>query len=99
MIGRSAAGVVSLLVAIAAPVVLFIAPNARAADRFFVGVYTYEYQLAAAAEDEGQDYFAFVDRHLAVLHRHGVNAIYLGGTSRERFDGHLALAKKYDMRL
>lgn len=76
-----------------------IAADPAEADPFFVGAYLYEYRLAAAAEDAGTEYFQFLDHHLGVLHEHGVNAIYLGGTSRERFDETLRLAARHDMRL
>ena len=74
-----------------------IAADPAEADPFFVGAYLYEYRLAAAAEDAGTEYFQFLDHHLGVLHEHGVNAIYLGGTSRERFDETLRLAARHDM--
>jgi hypothetical protein len=75
------------------------AAPARAAEAptFRIGVYLYEYHLAATAAAHQRDYADFLDEHLRILHDHGVNAIYLGGTSPERFDAHLRLAAKHGM--
>lgn len=64
---------------------------------FRMGVYLYEYQLARVAEEQGKDYLVFLEEHLRILRDHGVNAVYLGGTSRERFGKHLELFDAYDI--
>lgn len=66
---------------------------------FYIGVYLYEYRLAAAATAEGRAYGDFLDQHLRILRNHGVNAIYLGGASPERFADTLRLAEKHGMML
>jgi len=66
---------------------------------FYMGVYIYEYRMAEEAKDVGQEYSTFLESHLKRLKAHGVNAIYLGGTSPQRFDENLRLAEKYGMKL
>lgn len=66
---------------------------------FYSGVYLYEYQLARAAEEQGQEYFAFLESHLNILKQKGANAIYLGGTSQGRFAQTLQSLDKYGMKL
>ena len=63
--------------------------NADAGEPFRIGVYLYENHFEAAAREHGRDYANFLDEHLRILRDHGVNAIYLGATTRERFDDHL----------
>ena len=67
--------------------------------QFYSGVYLYEYQFARNAKERDKDYFAFLDLHLAILEQHGVNAIYLGGTSQGRFAQTLQLMAKHGMKL
>lgn len=71
----------------------------RPARPFYSGVYIYEYRMARAAQEQRQEYFAFLDSHLDILQRHGVNAIYLGGTSQTRFAQTLQLLEKHGMKL
>lgn len=75
-------------------------PAAQWPERpFYSGVYIYEYRMARAAEEQGKEYFAFLDTHLAILQQHGVNAIYLGGTSQSRFAQTLQSVEKHGMKL
>lgn len=62
---------------------------------FYMGVYMYDYQLARTAQEVNQEYFAFLEHHLKILQAHGVNAVYLGGVSRDRFAREVKLFAKY----
>lgn len=66
---------------------------------FYMGVSIYEYYMAQVAKKQGKDYSAFLEQHLDILRKKGVNYIYLGGTSTKRFEEHLRLAEKYGMKL
>lgn len=68
-------------------------------EPFYIGVLMYEYRIAEAAKDHGEDYSTFLRRHLKILRKHGVNAIYLGGTTQKRFEENLRLAQEYDIKL
>lgn len=66
---------------------------------FYMGVYIYEYKIAQVAKEQGKDYSTFLSQHLDILRKHGVNAIYLGGTTQKRFEENLRLAQEYDIKL
>jgi hypothetical protein len=66
---------------------------------FYIGVSIYEYYMAQVAKEQGKDYSAFLEQHLGILREKGVNFIYLGGVTPERFEEHLRLAEKYEMKL
>jgi len=68
---------------------------------FYVGVYLYEYELEAAAKEGGQTYADILNKHLAVLKDHNINAIYLGGVSQSysRFEEILNAITKYDIKI
>jgi hypothetical protein len=88
-----------LLVALAITALPATSVNAEVGEPFRIGVYLYENHFEAAAREHGQKYADFLDEHLRILRDHGVNAIYLGATTRERFDDHLRLAGKHGMKL
>ena len=73
--------------------------DAEPTKPFYVGVYIYDYQVRASAENLGEDYWAFLEKHLKILKNHGVNVIHLAVSKPEEFDKHLALVKKYDIKL
>ncbi len=66
---------------------------------FLMGVYIYEYEMATAANEQGKNYWDYLERHFKILKSHGVNAVHLGGTTQRRFAKHLALAKQYNIKL
>jgi len=66
---------------------------------FYMGVSIYEYYMAQVAKEQGKDYSAFLEQHLNILRKKGVNYIYLGGVSPQRFEEHLRLVEKYGMKL
>jgi hypothetical protein len=70
-------------------------PPSNQGKPFYMGVYLYEYHLARTAQELNQDYFAFLEHHLKILQDHGVNAVYLGGASRDRFEREVKLFARY----
>ena len=66
---------------------------------FYAGVYVYDYQVEAAANDLGEDYFEFLEKHLAILKAHGVNVIHLAVSKPDQFGEHLRLVEKYGIKL
>lgn len=73
--------------------------HAEVAKPFYMGVYLYDYQVAAAAESLGEDYFAFLEKHLKILQDHGVNVIHLAVSKPEQFGEHLRLAEQHGIKL
>jgi len=66
---------------------------------FHIGVYIYDYQLKTTAQNLGEDYFEFLDKHLAILKSNGVNVVHLAVSKPDEFGEHLRLVKKYDIKL
>lgn len=90
------------LLVLAVLAVVGLCPGTTRAEEpkpFYMGVYLYDYQMAAAAESVGKEYFAFLEEHLKILQDHGVNVIHLAVSKPEQFGEHLRLAEKYGIKL
>ena len=68
-------------------------------ETFYAGVYIYDYQVKAAAENLGEGYFPFLEKHLQILQAHGVNVVHLAISYPDEFEEHLRLFDKYGMKL
>ncbi len=88
----------ALAVLIVAALCSAVSP-AEESKPFYMGVYVYDYQMAAAAESVRKDYFAFLEEHLKILEDHGVNVIHLTVSKPAQFGEHLRLAEDYGIKL
>ncbi len=68
---------------------------------FYMGVYVYSSSMAKTAEEQQMDYYAFLEKHLRILEKHGVNFLHLTVNSHreDEFDRTLELLRRYDMKV
>ncbi len=68
---------------------------------FYMGVYVYDHSMAKTAQEQNIDYYAFLEKHLKILEKHGVNALHLTvtGPREDEFERTLGLLDRYGMKV
>jgi hypothetical protein len=60
----------------------------------------YDYKMKSSADNLGEDYFSFLEKHLKILQSNNINALYFAVShSAKTFDKHLALFKTYGIKI